>query len=352
MSDEHGRVTSAVRSIRRIPPDIAVVVFGVILTNIAVLLPFVGDTPLRIVFGLVLVLFLPGYTFVAALFPERPTSSSADMTDTGETYEGHTRSNRGIGNAERGILSFSISIALSFFIGIVLDFTPWGLRLVPVLVSISATTVLLAAVATVRRRSVPSEQRFRVQYKRWFRNTRSALFHPSAHSDAVLNAVLIISVIAVTGIFVYAAMAPLNTGSFSELYLLDEDETGDPEMIDSPINATDGRESVIIGVENHEHRTLNYTVVAKLQRVDVRNNSTVVLEDRTLDTFQTRLSHDEKRMIRFPVRSMGTGDQYRLVFLLYTQPPPEELTTETAYRDVHLWLDGPDNETTTERNVA
>lgn len=352
MSDEHSLFSSVVRSIRRIPLDIAIVVFGVILTNITVLLPFVGDTPLRIVFGLVFVLFLPGYTFVAALFPERPTSSSVNMTDTGETYEDHTCPDRGIGNAERGILSFSISIALNFFIGIVLNFTPWGLRLVPILAGISVTTVLLAAVATVRRWSVPSKRRFRVQYKRWLRNTQSALVHPSARSDAVLNVVLIISVIVATGMFMYAAMAPLNTGEFSEFYLLGEDETGDPEMIDSPINSTDARENVIIGIENHEHQTLDYTVVIEIQRVDIRNNTTIVLEDRTLDTFQVQLSHDEKRIIRFPVGPVRSGDQYRLVFLLYIQSPPEELTTETAYRDVYLWLDGSDNETTTGQNIV
>jgi len=39
-----------------------------LVTNLVILFPVVRETPLRVVFGLPFVLFLPGYTFMAALF--------------------------------------------------------------------------------------------------------------------------------------------------------------------------------------------------------------------------------------------------------------------------------------------
>ena len=58
------------RPVRRLPADLAAVVAVVVLSDLAALLPVVRETPLRVVFGLPLVLFVPGYAFVAALFPE------------------------------------------------------------------------------------------------------------------------------------------------------------------------------------------------------------------------------------------------------------------------------------------
>ena len=61
----------------------------------------------RIVLGVLFVLFFPGYTLVAALFPARNS----------------------IGRIERLALSFGLSIAVVPLIGLGLNYTPWGIRL-------------------------------------------------------------------------------------------------------------------------------------------------------------------------------------------------------------------------------
>jgi len=65
----------------------------VALTNLAVFLPVVRETPLRIVLGLPLVLFLPGYALIAALFPEAGESPmDPDVTDDGAATSDYAHS--------------------------------------------------------------------------------------------------------------------------------------------------------------------------------------------------------------------------------------------------------------------
>ena len=70
--------------------DLKLVLGFTVITLAFIFIPYINETIIRSAFGLVLVLFLPGYAFIAALFPGK--------TD--------------IGNFERGALSFGLSIAL------------------------------------------------------------------------------------------------------------------------------------------------------------------------------------------------------------------------------------------------
>jgi len=82
-----------------------------------------------------LVLFLPGYSLIAALFPRK------DDLD----------------GIERIALSFGLSIAITPLLGLALDYTPFGIRLFPVLIVLSVFTVSLALGAYVRRSKIPEE---------------------------------------------------------------------------------------------------------------------------------------------------------------------------------------------------
>ena len=66
------------RPVRTLPADLAAVLALVLLTNAAVLAPLIRETPLRIPLGLAFVLFVPGYAFIAALFPEAGESPTGD----------------------------------------------------------------------------------------------------------------------------------------------------------------------------------------------------------------------------------------------------------------------------------
>ncbi len=104
--------------------DLQAIVALVIITAIFVMVPPLNETPIRALLGFFLVLFAPGYVFVSALFPEE------DELD----------------GLERLALAIGLSICLVVFIGLGLNFTPWGIRLGPILFSISAFTLIFAAI--------------------------------------------------------------------------------------------------------------------------------------------------------------------------------------------------------------
>ena len=56
---------------KHIPGDLALVIILTLSCIPFVLAPPLNETPIRIILGLLLVLFLPGYSLIAALFPRR-----------------------------------------------------------------------------------------------------------------------------------------------------------------------------------------------------------------------------------------------------------------------------------------
>jgi len=96
----------------------------------------------ELILVLPLVLFLPGYSLIAALFPRK------DDLD----------------GIERIALSFGLSIAVVPLLGLTLNYTPFGIRLSPVLIVLSVFTIVLAVVAYVRRSRILEEERFMVDF--------------------------------------------------------------------------------------------------------------------------------------------------------------------------------------------
>ena len=83
---------------------------------------------LRYVFGSALVLFLPGFALIEALYPKRELDELTRLA-----------------------LSIGLSLALVPLVGLVLNYTPWGIRLLPVSISIAGLTAVLLCVALKRR---------------------------------------------------------------------------------------------------------------------------------------------------------------------------------------------------------
>ena len=81
-------------------------------------------------------LYLPGNTFVEALFPDKLS------VETGGEK---------IGKIERLALSLGMSIVIVPIVGLILNYTPWGIRLIPITLSLLALTLIFAMVAVLRR---------------------------------------------------------------------------------------------------------------------------------------------------------------------------------------------------------
>lgn len=109
--------------------DLFAIVAFVVISAAFIIVPPLSETPLRAFFGFILVFFIPGYVFIAALFPGR------DELD----------------GIERLALSIGLSICIIVFIGIGLNYTPWGIRLKPILLSISAFSLAFSTICAYRR---------------------------------------------------------------------------------------------------------------------------------------------------------------------------------------------------------
>lgn len=324
------------RRVRELPADLAAAVIVVALTNVAVFAPVIRETPLRIGVGLAFVLFVPGYALIAALFPE---AGESPVTDSDGDAEEMSRS--GIDGIERVALSFGLSIAVVPLIGLVLNFTPWGIRLAPIMVAISGFTFAAAAVADHRRRQIPENDRFRVPYRQWFSAARTELFEPESRTDALLNVLLVASILLATGSVAYAVFVPAQGEQFSELYILTEDEDGELVADGYPTEFVQGEsKEVILGIGNHEQQPAEYTAVVVEQDVDIVDNETVVREQRELQRFETRLDHNETWHHPHEIAPTIVGNDTRLMWLLYVDSePPAEPTADNADYSVHLWVD-------------
>lgn len=93
---------------------------------------------LRSALGIIFLLFLPGFSFIKALYPsEVPIKTSSENMDT----------------IERVVLSFGMSLTLVPIVSLILNYTPWGIRLTPITLSLLALTVVFATAARARETS-------------------------------------------------------------------------------------------------------------------------------------------------------------------------------------------------------
>jgi Predicted membrane protein len=319
-------------TVRTLPADIKLIFVYLSVMCLAILLPGIRDTPIRAALGLPFVLFVPGYLFIAALFPEDTTDDAVDTSQSG------------IDGIERAALSFGMSIAIVPLIGLVLNFTPFGIRLGPIMVSLLLFCGITGAVATNRRQALPAEEQFSIDFWSYYERGVDELYYPDTKADKILNILLVVSVLLAVGSVGYAVAVPKQGESFTELYLLTEDENGELVADNYPQELTSGEPATLtLGIGNNEHQQTSYTTVVTLQQVTLINesaNKTRVRVDsqEQIDTYDVALAHNETQHITHEITADTTGDEQRLTYLLYKDAPPANPTAENAYREVHLWV--------------
>ncbi len=255
-----------------------------------IIIAFLPSNVLRIIVGLPLVLFFPGYTLLAALFPRRNALDSI----------------------ERVALSFGLSIAVVPLIGLILNYTPLGIRLYPILISLTIFIVVTSLIAWHQRRRLPQVERPAVSFNLSLPSWRGQSF-----VDKILSIILIAAILGAMGTLGYVIANPKVGEKFTEFYILGLEG----EAIDYPRELMIGEEgSVRVGIINREYETVSYRVEVRID--GVRDNQTGPLE----------LEHDEQweEIVSFtPDRA---GDNQKVEFLLY-----ENGGSEPDLK-LHLWV--------------
>ncbi|MCQ1537744.1 DUF1616 domain-containing protein [Methanocalculus taiwanensis] len=303
-----------------IPIDLKVALLWIIGTIGCIYIPILQDTPLRVVFALPFILFIPGYLLIAALFP------SDDDLDW----------------IERIALSFGLSIAVVPLIGLGLNYTPWGIRLDPIVTALVFFALAMAAIAAYRRLILPEEKRLRIPLREVKDGIRDELLpEESTRLDRALSIILIAAIILAIGTTIYVIVVPKEGEKFTEFYILGEKG----KAADYPTNFRAGTEQfVIIGIGNHEYRNVTYTamIYGFNQQFDTKTNTSRILSSVPIGSFTTEIAHNEtvEQRFNFTIRDTKIN---RIQFLLFDEALPKpglspaELVN-SSYRDLHLWI--------------
>lgn len=329
------------------PVDLLLAAGLLVVADLAVVLDF--PAVLRVPLALLLLLVLPGYAFVAALFPEQPDPQAAASEGRGWRTS--------VSGLERTALTLATSVAFVALVGLLLNYAA-TVTLRTTTHGMAIMSAFLIVVAAVRRLLAPPERRY-----------RPALLLPSIPADwgraeRVLAVALALAIVFAGGSAAYVILQPRQPVHFTELYLLGSD--GRPACY--PATHLNGsyqhREGeacsgaaglVTLGLANHEAGRRTYHVRAVWSNETVAGNQTSV--HTVLEWLQWTVTLEPVPVAREPTAPHepqyerpltvppppGNGT-WRLSFQVYLDSPPALRATtsflETPYRRVHLWITG------------
>ncbi len=267
--------------------DLLIVFILAVLAAAFIIVPPLDETPVRTVLGLLLTLFLPGYALIAMLFPKK----------------------KDLSGIERLALSFGLSIAVVPLLGLILNYTPAGIREIPVLLTVTFFTLACTLAAYVRRKRLKEEERFTPAYN-W------KLVLPKGRLDSALTVILALAILASVAALVYVIVSPKQGEKFTEFYIL-----GPGGMADNyPTKLTAGDNgTVLVGVVNHEYAPVNYTLRIALGEKLLREEALSLVDNQTY-------------LENYTFAAEGNGTE-KLEFDLYREG------VETPYRSLHLWVE-------------
>lgn len=252
-----------------------VLLLSILLVVIIVAVP---SNPLRVVLGLPFLLLFPGYAIVAALFPRKSD----------------------LGGVERLGLSFGLSIAAIPLVGLILNYTPWGIGLYSILAAVVIFILVVAAIASYRRHLLPADERFLIKFNMNLREW------PTLRGwDRALSLILVALTLGAIGTAAYAATTPHTGERYTEFYVLGPGGTteGYPESLPLGEQAT-----VILGIVNHEDEDgLEY-------------HADILIDGRIVKTIgPLALDQDQQWEQEISFTPVQTGPDQLVEFLLYRQ---------------------------------
>jgi len=290
---------------------------------------------IRIILGLPFLLFIPGYMLSFVLFPFRKTKT-------------------GIDTVERLAFSFALSLAIVPIIGLGLNYTPEGLQLESILISLLVFIIGIGAIALFRWHLVPPEERVTT-------TLNVSLPKLGKNLDTALTIIIAASIITAPASLIYVLLSPRTEKTFTEFYILSPDSTVGGYQRDLVIGENT---SVIIGIANHEHKTINYTIEIWLLDQSVAFNETT-FEDETVYNHMWHIRKMNVALDHTPANieepwepqweynftfNITRKGEFKLLFLLFITPTENysfeedykntvEQKINGSYRATNLWLD-------------
>jgi len=283
---------------------------------IAIALP--DGNIVRIVFGIAMLIFIPGYALVSALWPKARLSNDSESSD-GEM------NSPSVDNLERVALSFGLSIAVLSITGLLLHFTGIGITLESTVVSNLVLIIALIAIAFFRRAKMPFEEVFHMAIVWEAKDS-------STKTDRLITAAIAISLVLAGAALVYSITVPSVENHYSSLFILDANGTAS----DYPISLnTTTTGTIIVGISCHEFKTTRYTILAGIDgannTMDYQNWSQIFnLNNSALISRNITLNHQESFEEEFSFRIFTPGT-YKVNWAVEMDGAPTDYST-------HLWV--------------
>jgi uncharacterized membrane protein len=318
----------------------------VIILSVLLLLTiiFVPSSVIRIILGLPFILFFPGYTLMAVLFPQRAGilpdgQENKDIINLdGPGISQPKGEKREMDVVERIALSFAMSMVIVILIGLGLNYTSWGIMPTPLLLSLFIFINLMSIIALIRQYSLGYGRiliELHIKLPGW----------QGTAPNKTLSLVLAVLIVVTMGLLIYAVVSPKVGEKFSDFYILGFN--GKPDGYPSQfllkdnqvisvqyssrrltVNSSIGK--VTLGIINHEQQETSYAITITIDgqpaEIHYGNNILSKLED--ID-----LPHDGKWEQEIGFIPSHTGENQKVEFWLY-----ENGHVEPKY-NLHFWID-------------
>lgn len=272
--------------------DLVLVSIWVIITFIFII-TIPENVYIRTILAIPIVLFIPGYLLVTALFPMKD-----DLDIIG-----------------RIVLSFGLSIAIIPILGLLLNFT-FGIELVPVFITLCIYVIIFTSITAYRRKILSEEVQFSVQFHRIYCIINDWL-KPKNSIDSILTIILIFMTVLSVGTVYYTITYPKIGETFTEFYITDPLVETSGYSTSLKLNSSTNWSVYVV---NHEYAHIKYTLQ-------------VVLDKNILVSRQLTLDHNQKWEKNITMIPNKEGTNQKLEFLLF-----KDDNFTTPYRSLHLWI--------------
>lgn len=271
------------------PLDIRIVLVLIPLSLLFILVPV--SASLRILFALLLLLFVPGYALVSVSFPRR-------MALTG---------------IERLTVSIVLSIALTILVGFILHYMPCGVRPAPIVLSLSGFTALMLLLSFIVRMRVPESERYELDLSAFLARLKAE--EKLAGVEKAMIITFIIAICIASGIMIHTKLT-FPEEHFTAFYILGEGGRIGNYTTELYLGE---KQSTIVGIENQEGKTVNYTLKVLLAGSEIAKR-------------ELSLEEGEKKLEDVSFLMTRVGPRLKLEYILFKEQEEE------PYRTLHLWL--------------
>jgi uncharacterized membrane protein len=240
------------------------------------------DGPERVLLGIPFILLFPGYSFIAFIAPRKTNLEPL----------------------VRAVLSVALSMISFPLIGLLLNYTPWGITMNSSLIYLGLTVLIFSAGAWWRRLRAPLDERFVLEIK----IPRPAL-RGEGKADLALNMFLGMALILALLSMGYAYLSPKDGERFTEFYIL-----GQNGKITYTQSVRAGEPfPVVLGVRNKEGQPTAYTVKVQTGKDEPLEQWQLVLMNEQVEEKEIELTlHGESiQDIEFNLYREGSDDPYR-----------------------------------------